>query len=112
MIEEGSPVETGTPEEQLAAAQTKAAEYLDGWQRARAELDNYRKRMARERTEWSDTLRGEIIMGILPALDDFDRALENLPDDIANHQWVNGVLLAQRKLASQIESLGVTVIEV
>jgi molecular chaperone GrpE len=101
-------VEQKPVEEQLAEAQAKAAEYLDGWQRARAELDNYRKRMARERNEWGDTLRAEFILNVLPALDDFDLALMNLPDDIANHQWVNGVILAHRKLAAQLEALGVS----
>lgn len=98
-------------EEQLAEAQAKAAEYLDGWQRSRAELDNYRKRMTRERSEWNDTLRGEVILGILPALDDFDRAFENLPEDIAGHHWVDGIVLAHRKLIAQIASLGVSEIE-
>jgi len=112
MVEEGGPAEAKPLEEQLAEAQAKATEYLDGWQRARAELDNYRKRMARERTEWTDTTRTEVIMAVLPALDDFDRALEHLPEDIAEHQWVNGVVLAKRKLNAQIEALGVTEIEV
>src|SRR5689334_7807373 len=38
-------------EAQLSEAQAKAAEYLDGWQRARAEFANYRKRADQERAE-------------------------------------------------------------
>jgi molecular chaperone GrpE len=95
-------------EERLAQAEAKCAEYLDGWQRARAELDNFRKRMARERNEWGDSLRIEFVLSILPAMDDFNLALANLPDDIAEHAWVNGVILAHRKLSAQLEALGVT----
>jgi molecular chaperone GrpE len=94
-------------EDQLAEAQARATEYLDGWQRARAELDNYRKRMTRERSEWNETLRVEAVLAVLPALDDFDLALANLPEDIAGHAWVNGVILAHRKLVSQLQSMGV-----
>ncbi len=95
-------------EDRLAEAEAKSAEYLDGWQRARAELDNYRKRMARERSELDDRLRAEFVLSVLPAMDDFDLALANLPDDIADHQWVNGVVLAHRKLLSVLEALGVS----
>jgi molecular chaperone GrpE len=103
------PVEEQKPiEDQLAEAQAKAAEYLDGWQRARAELDNYRKRMARERSELDDRLRAEFVLSVLPAMDDFDLALANLPDDIAGHKWVNGVVLAHRKLSAVLETLGVS----
>ena len=111
MTSEGGPVEAKSTEDQLADAKAKAAEYLDGWQRSRAELDNYRKRMTRERNDWNDTMRSEVLLGVLPAIDDFDRALENLPEDIAGHQWVNGVVLVHRKLVAQIESLGVSEID-
>lgn len=103
--------ETPSLEIQLAQVQAQAAEYLDGWQRARAELDNYRKRVTRERTEWEATVRGDIILDLLPALDDFDLALANLPGDIAEHEWISGIVLVHRKLRGQIEALGISEIE-
>lgn len=99
------------PQDELTELRAKAAEYLDGWQRARAELDNYRKRMAREREEWSASLRAEIVLAMLPAIDDLDLAVANLPEDMLDHAWVNGVILAHRKLASQMQALGISELE-
>ncbi|MBN1430916.1 MAG: nucleotide exchange factor GrpE [Anaerolineae bacterium] len=111
-------VENGQPtqdlpdlEAQLAQAQAQAAEYLDGWQRARAEMENYRKRIERERTEEKAYLTGEVILKLLPTLDDFDLALENLPDDLSEHDWVSGIVLIHRKLHGHLESLGLSEIE-
>jgi molecular chaperone GrpE len=106
------PVDTEqTLEEQLEKAQAEAAEYLDGWQRARAELANYRKRTERERAQWRSVIRGEVIIELLDILDDFDRAMENLPGDTADHDWVSGVALIYRKLKSKLDELGVAEIE-
>ncbi len=109
---EAPPEEALDLEAQLAEVQAQAAEYLDGWQRARAELDNYRKRVTRERGEWETSIKGDIILSLLPALDDFDLALANLPDDISEHEWVNGVILVHRKLRGQLEVLGLSEIDV
>ncbi len=90
---------------------SKEAEYLEGWQRALAELSNYKKRTERDRAQWQETLTGDIVLELLPVLDDFDRAVENLPEDTAEKEWVNGILLIQRKLKSQLEKLGLQEIE-
>jgi molecular chaperone GrpE len=100
-----------TLEEQLEKAQAEAAEYLDGWQRARAELANYRKRTERERAQWRSMIRGEVIVELLDILDDFDRAMENLPDDMADHDWVSGITLIHRKLKSKLGEMGVAEVE-
>ena len=95
----------------IAELEAQTAEYLDGWQRARAELDNYRKRVAREKGEWDDSLRSEVVLGILPAIDDLDLALLNLPTDLAKHDWVNGILLARRKLHTQLSNMGISEVD-
>lgn len=100
-----------TIEAQLAEAQAQAAEYLDGWQRARAELANYRKRTERERSEWATALRAEVIQDLLPILDDFDRAMESLPSTAEVQDWVNGIVLIYRKFQTQLREMGVTEIE-
>ena len=98
-------------EEQLAAAQAKAEEYLDGWQRARAELVNYKKRIDRERDRWADLTRGEIIKAFLPVLDDFERALDSLPDNLEGQEWAEGIQLIYRKLQGILEAQGISEIE-
>ena len=93
---------------QLEEAQAKAAENLDGWQRALAEFQNYRKRLDRDRQGEQAIMKGELIKKVLPVLDDLERALQNRPADDA---WVGGIELIQRKLQAILEAEGVKRIE-
>lgn len=88
-----------------------AAEYLEGWQRERAELANLKKRIEREREQWRVMILGDLLLGLLPILDDFDLALASVPPDAEHQEWLNGVLLIQRKLKAHLESLGLQEIE-
>ena len=93
---------------QLTALQQQAGEYLEGWQRARAEFANYKKRVERELQENREMSMGIALKGILPVIDDFDRALTNVPDEIKDNSWVSGVSMVQRKLYKFLEDSGVT----
>ena len=104
--------ETTALREELEKAKAQAAEYLDGWQRARAELANARKRFEKERSEAGQFAAGSLLRKILPVLDDVDRALRTVPDDLRQHPWVDGVALIQRKFQTVLESEGVKPIEV
>ena len=119
-VEGGSPQAAATPSsspealpgleellEQLAEAQSQAAEYKDGWQRAAAELQNYRRRVEREQAETYQNATGSILKRYLPVLDDLERALQNKPAD----PWSEGIELVYRKLNTILESEGVKRIE-
>jgi len=100
---------------QLQAAQTEreqleaqATENLDGWQRARAEFANYKRRVEAERTELAASAGAEALKRVLPAVDDFERAMQTMPDDLKDNPWVNGVLMVQRKLNAALEQSGIT----
>src|SRR5579859_163094 len=88
---------TSTPEAQIKEAQAKAAEYLEGWQRERAEFTNYRKRIDQERAELYQSAAVETLRKILPVIDDFDRAVANLPADKTEDEVTKGFLLIHRK---------------
>jgi molecular chaperone GrpE len=98
-------------EEQLAQALAQADEYLDGWQRARAELANVKKRMERERNEMYDKTRVPVIARLLNVLDDFERAMENAPESLDGDGWFEGLMHVQRKFAGWLEAEGVTEID-
>jgi molecular chaperone GrpE len=100
---EAAPAAEQTLEERLAQAEARAAEYLDGWQRERAEFANARKRLERSRAEARQNATIELIVGLLPVLDDFERALNNVPEVIAGDDWFNGVSLIYRKLQVILE---------
>jgi molecular chaperone GrpE len=99
------------PEDRVAELEAQAAEYLDGWQRARAELANFRKRTERDREQMASVLRGDVVKQLLPVVDDFDLAVGSLPEDLEGHDWINGVLLIHRKLQSTLAELGVSEID-
>lgn len=91
----------------LEEAEARAAEYLDGLQRERAAFQNYRKRTERERGEQSRLVVGNLLLKLLPTLDDFYRAMEAVPAG-ARDEWFEGVMLIQRKLERFLEDEGVT----
>jgi molecular chaperone GrpE len=90
-------------EDQLAAAKALAEEYLDGWQRSRAEFANARKRMQRESAESYRNATVDVIARLLPVIDDFDRGLSSVPPAVASTSWFEGLQLVHRKLVGILE---------
>ena len=103
--EENEEMAEQTIEEQLAAAQAESAKNLDGWQRALADLSNARKRFDRQ-TQLSFTNATVDVVGkLLPVMDDFDRALQNVPEEIADNSWFEGLDGVMRKMDRILESI-------
>ena len=96
---------------ELEKTQAQAAEYLDGWQRARAEFANYKKRVEAEREELRRASNETLLLKLLPVVDDFERASQTLPEELADNPWVNGVTMILRKLHMILESENVSPIE-
>ena len=92
----------------VEAAEAQAAEFREGWQRAQADFQNYKKRIERDSEMTQASMKGDILRRILPVLDDLERALQNRPGDDA---WVSGVELIAHKLRSVLEAEGVKRIE-
>jgi len=93
------------------AARQQSEDYLAALQRERAEFLNYKRRTAEER-ERDLGLAGEgLIRKVLAIADDFDRAIENRPPELAGHPWADGVAAIDRKLRALLESEGVRPIE-
>lgn len=99
-------------EAQLAEAEQKAAEYLDGLQRSQASFANYRKRTEAEQVSWRSVANAALLSRFLPVLDDFGRAFQALPKDFEGHPWLEGITLIQRKIAGILEAENVTPLEV
>jgi molecular chaperone GrpE len=95
----------------LEASEAKAAEYLDGWQRAKAEFTNYRKRQERERELARFETVGRVAKRYLPIVDDMERALNERPSEGDGATWSEGIELIYRKLMNILEAEGVTLIE-
>ena len=96
---------------ELEEQKAKAAEYLDGWQRARAEFANYKKRIEKEQEDMIQFANGAFITKLMPVMDDFERAFQTLPPNLMGMTWLEGIVLIQRKLQILFEQEGVAVIE-
>ena len=100
-----------TLQQELAAVTAQAAEYLDGWQRARAEFANYKKRVEKEQSEAYQNAAARIIARYLDVLDDFDRAMKDQPADGETAKWSEGISLIYRKFQALLEAEVVARIE-
>jgi molecular chaperone GrpE len=94
-------------QQELAQALSKADEYLEGWQRSRAEFSNYKKRIEREQTQIYQTTAGNILKRYLDIIDDLERALKNRPQDNEGRTWAEGIELIYRKFLTILENEGV-----
>jgi molecular chaperone GrpE len=101
--------------EALATERDKAVaekdEYLAALQRERAEFTNFKRRTAEERQRDLGLAGVDLITKVLLLADDFDRAIETRPADIADNAWVEGIAAIDRKLRLLLESEGVTAVE-
>lgn len=94
----------------LIDAQKEAQANKDGWQRARAEFANYKKRVERERTEVFQRASLDTLKTLLPVIDDFDRAFDNIPEEINDNPWIGGVSMILRKFENVLEKYEIEVI--
>ncbi|WP_396171620.1 nucleotide exchange factor GrpE [Flavobacterium sp.] len=101
-------VEEISREEQLS--QDLASE-KDKFIRLFAEFENYKRRTAKERIELFKTANQDVLLALLPVLDDFDRALSEIKKTDDN-VLIQGVELIQEKLKSTLVSKGLEQVDV
>lgn len=102
---------TAELETQLAEAQKQAKANFEGWQRERADFSNYKKRVEREMKEIQQNASSSTLTSLLPVLDDFERAMSNLPEDLKGKPWLEGVSAIQRKFLKVLDDYGIVIID-
>ena len=100
-----------TLEKKVEEMEAKAAKDKDDYIRLMAEFDNYRRRTAQEKLEIVSMASVETIQGLLPVLDDCERALQVLKDSDDSDAAKEGTELIYNKLMTYLKSKGLTVIE-
>jgi len=89
----------------------KAAQLQDMLLRARTDLDNFRRRVQREREETRMTLTSDLLLTFLPVLDHFDLAVKAAQTSSDAKAILDGVVMIQRELVGVLQSLGLERIE-
>jgi molecular chaperone GrpE len=98
----------------LADAEAKRDEYLDIARRAQADFENYRKRMAAEVQAAALRGKAEVARGVVPVLDDLERALQAAgldPEGDSDDPLAHGVLLVFRNLRETLGRSGIEVVD-
>ena len=96
---------------ELDTVRREVDEYVGLLQRERAEFANYRRRTAEERERDLGLAGEDLIRKVLGIADDFDRAIDARPPEIAQHSWVEGIVAIDRKLRALLESEGVSAVD-
>lgn len=89
---------------ELEKAQARIAQLEDGWRRAAAELDNFRKRCAKDLVRTREQERARTAAGWLPVVDNLERALEHASSD--PEQIIEGVRAVHQQAISVLADLG------
>jgi molecular chaperone GrpE len=97
-------------EEALAAKGQEAATNWDKYLRERADLENYRKRVQREKEEILKYGNEQFIVELLPALDNLERAVAHASEESLT-AVIEGVKLTANMLLSTLKKFGVTPVE-
>ena len=97
-------------EKALDEAKEKFTELNDKHLRLQAEFDNFRKRTAKEKLDLTATASENVIKDILPVLDDFERALQNMEKN-GNEADLQGVTLIFNKLKDTLKKKGLEEID-
>ena len=107
--EDEAPAAEQNGSEELARAEAERDEYLGALQRLKAEFENYRKRTERDRQAVAVGAQREVVRGLLPVMDNLERAVEALGD--RGDEIVAGLEMVRGQLAGLLAGLGVEEIE-
>lgn len=89
----------------------KLKELTEDLKRIQADFINYRKRAEDERLRYTRFGRESAVMAILPVVDNFERSFDQIPDKLANEQWVIGMKAVAKQLMDALKGLGVEKID-
>lgn len=80
-------------------------------QRTRADFENYRKRVEQEKEMARGSGRAGAIMKLLPVVDNIERAIAHLPEDLAENAWAVSVVNLRKNITKSLSDMGVERIE-
>ncbi len=96
---EGGPAALKSLRDKLKKAVAEKQEYLEGWQRARADLVNYQKQASSSHSETQERLKATLIEEMLPALDALELSLK--------HEDTPTLKMLEKQFLMALKSIGV-----
>lgn len=105
----GDAEDTNTETSSKESIQEALALEKDRYLRLFAEFENYKRRTSKERIELFKTASHDVMVALLPVLDDFDRALKEL--EKSDNALLEGVMLIRNKFFETLKQKGLALIE-
>lgn len=93
--------------EKLKKAVEEKQEYLEGWQRSRADFANYKKEETAHHEQKELRLRAEFAEALIPALDSFEMAFKAKSFEDSSSEWKAGLMSVYRELVRSLERFGI-----
>ena len=97
--------------DELTLANEKIKDWEDKYKRLLAEFDNFRKRSEKESAQMCDIGASVVLTKILPIVDNIERALQNIPEDIKDNAFVEGIDKTYKQILKTFEDMDVKPIE-
>ncbi|NBP00970.1 MAG: nucleotide exchange factor GrpE [Proteobacteria bacterium] len=99
--------------EQSDACQVELTAVKEQLVRLGADFQNYKKRIERDKVEWYQTAQTQLLLDLLPVIDDFDRAMQSKQETISPEmaQWVAGFELIYKALTEFLKQRSVVEID-
>ena len=98
-------------QERLEEAERERDQFRTMALRYKADLENYKKRAASEMDETRERANAQLLLKLIGVSDDFNRALDYVPDDSSDTGWVEGLRLTQRGIENAMQTEGLSRIE-
>lgn len=89
----------------------RLGETTEDLQRTRADFENYRKRVDAEKAAARITGETSATMRLIPVIDNIERAINHVPDDLIDNDWVKGVVALRKNLETALAQLKIAKID-
>jgi len=90
----------------------KTAELTADLQRIQADFVNFKRRAEEDQLRAATSGKQVVVQQLLPVIDNVERALNNVPKDLAENEYVKGIQVVAKQLSSALENIGVTKLKV
>ena len=98
-----APLTEPIPETAMADLEREIADLKDQLLRKSADFDNFRKRMHREKEEFAAYANRELLLDVVPIIDDFERAIKSAEESHDFTAFHDGVVMIEKQFTSMLE---------
>ena len=95
------------PKQKLAEYKKQSEENLAGWQRAKADFVNYKKDHEKYLEEFRKYAGEDMVVKLLPTIDNFELAIKHLPEDLKETDWVRGMVCIKGQFDNFLKEIGI-----